>query len=60
MPPSPRLVTIPFSHYCEKARWAADHLRAPYVEEAYIPGGHLRAVSKEGGRTVPILVTDVE
>lgn len=60
MPPSPRLITIPFSHYCEKARWAADHLHAPYVEEAHIPGGHLRPVSKVGGRTVPVLVTDLE
>jgi glutathione S-transferase len=28
-----RLVTIPMSHYCEKARWALDFARLPYVEE---------------------------
>lgn len=60
MPSSSRLITIPFSHYCEKARWAGDHLHAPYVEEPHIPGGHLRAVNKVGGKTVPVLVTEAE
>ena len=60
MSPPPRLITIPFSHYCEKARWAGDHLGAPYVEEAHIPGGHFRAVNNVGGKTVPVLVTEAE
>ena len=57
MPFSPaRLLTIPFSHYCEKARWAADHVGLAYVEEPYLPGMHLRPVRQVGGKTVPVLV----
>ena len=52
-----RLITIPFSHYCEKARWAADWTGFPYREEKHIPGGHFRPVRRIGGRTVPVLVT---
>jgi glutathione S-transferase len=59
MPSAPpvRLLTIPFSHYCEKARWALDHTGIPYVEEAYLPGRHFRPVRDAGGKTVPVLVT---
>ena len=53
----PRLITISFSHYCEKARWALDHARVPYVEESHLPGFHIRPTRKAGGRTVPVLVT---
>ena len=28
-----QLVTIPFSHYCEKARWALDLAQIPYREK---------------------------
>jgi glutathione S-transferase len=28
-----RLVTIPISHYCEKARWALGRARIAYREE---------------------------
>jgi glutathione S-transferase len=57
LPMSPaRLLTIPFSHYCEKARWAADHVGLAYVEEAYLPGLHVRPVRRTGGKTVPVLV----
>jgi glutathione S-transferase len=56
-----RLVTIPFSHYCEKARWALDRARIDYVEEPHVPmfawGPALRAGRK---RTVPVLATDDE
>jgi len=34
----PRLVTLAFSHYNEKARWALDHCRVPYVEHGFMPG----------------------
>ncbi len=27
-----RLITIPISHYCEKARWALTKLKLPYIE----------------------------
>jgi len=52
-----RLITIPFSHYCEKARWAADYVGLAYREDAFIPGAHLLATRRAGGRTVPVLVT---
>src|SRR5437879_5823183 len=55
---TPRLLTIPFSHYCEKARWAADHHGVVYREEKYLPGVHVAPVRRTGGRTVPVLVTD--
>jgi glutathione S-transferase len=54
--PPARLLTIPFSHFCEKARWAADHVGLAYVEEPYLPGRHSGPVRKAGGTTVPVLV----
>ncbi|MEW5850768.1 MAG: glutathione S-transferase family protein [Myxococcota bacterium] len=53
-----RLITIPISHYCEKARWALDFHHFPYDEEAHFPGFHFRATFGVGAkRTVPVLVT---
>jgi len=55
----PRLITIPFSHYCEKARWALDRAGVHYTEEGHLPVFHARAVRRAGGaRQVPVLVTD--
>lgn len=57
--PAPRLITIPMSHYCEKARWGLVHAGQPYVEEAHLQVMHYRAVrpySRLG--MVPVLVTD--
>jgi glutathione S-transferase len=56
----PTLVTIPFSHFCEKARWALDHARVAYREEGHCPGLHRRAVKLAGGKggSVPLLVLD--
>ncbi len=52
-----RLVTIPISHYCERARWALDRCGVPYREEQALQGFHLRAVRRAGGRrTTPVLV----
>ncbi|MEM1022480.1 MAG: glutathione S-transferase family protein [Myxococcota bacterium] len=34
------LVTISFSHYCEKARWALDRAGVPYREAAFMPALH--------------------
>lgn len=60
MPDPYRLITIPPSHYCEKARWALELAGVPYVEERYPPGLHIRPCRRAGGgRTTPILVTDV-
>lgn len=51
-----RLITIPVSHYCERARWALDHCGVDYVEEQHLQLLHLRAVKKAGGRrTTPVL-----
>jgi glutathione S-transferase len=53
-----RLITIPFSHYCEKARWALDLARIPYSEDGHLPLLHRRATKPYASKTVPILVTD--
>ena len=53
-----RLVTIPISHYCEKARWALDRAGIVYREERHIQGVHqIIARRAGGGKTVPVLVT---
>ena len=54
-----RLVTIPISHFCEKARWALDRAGLAYVEEAHVQGLHQLAARRAGGGpSVPVLVTD--
>jgi glutathione S-transferase len=54
------LITIPFSHYCEKARWALDHAGVDYVEQGHVPGFHRLAVrrAKSEKTSVPVLVAD--
>ncbi|MEA2330257.1 MAG: glutathione S-transferase [Thermoleophilaceae bacterium] len=53
-----RLVTIPISHYCEKARWALERAGIPYTEEPHVQGIHRTASRRAGGGgTVPVLVT---
>jgi glutathione S-transferase len=53
-----RLITIPISHYCEKARWALDRVGMEYREERHVQGIHqLVARRAGGGITVPVLVT---
>lgn len=53
-----RLVTIPISHYCEKARWALQRAGLAYREEPHVQGLHrLYARRAGGGITVPVLVT---
>jgi glutathione S-transferase len=51
-----RLITIPISHFCEKARWALDAAGIGYEEEAHAPVVHLRATRAVGGKSVPVLV----
>jgi glutathione S-transferase len=54
----PRLVTITFSHYCEKARWALDRAHIPYVEEGHLPlFAWVPALRAGKRRTAPSLVT---
>jgi glutathione S-transferase len=53
-----RLITIPISHYCEKARWALDRAGIEYREERHIQGVHMVAARRAGGGiTAPVLVT---
>src|SRR5947209_6624696 len=54
-----RLVTIPISHFCEKARWALDRAGVEYVEQRHLQLLHVLAARfAGGGRTVPVFVTD--
>jgi glutathione S-transferase len=56
--PTPRLITIGPSHYCEKARWALERAGVAYVEECHAPVLHYAAtLVRHGQRTTPILVT---
>jgi glutathione S-transferase len=53
-----RLVTIPISHYCEKARWALQRAGLNYREEPHVQGIHrIYARGAGGSSTVPVLVT---
>lgn len=56
------LVTIAYSHFCEKARWALDRAGLAYHEEAHVPGFHIPRVKMLGGRatSVPVLRTPSE
>ena len=53
-----RLITIPISHFCEKARWALDRAGIPYVEERHVQGIS-RVYSRQAGGTgtTPVLDT---
>ena len=51
------LITIPISHYCEKARWALDRTGVRYREQAHLQLVHWLAARRAGGgTTVPVLV----
>ncbi len=53
-----RLITIPPSHYCEKARWALELAGIDYCEERHPPILHYRPAKRAGGRSsTPVLVT---
>ena len=55
----PRLVTIPISHYGERARWALDHAGVDYEERHTLQFFSWFSALRAGGRkTLPILVTD--
>jgi glutathione S-transferase len=50
------LLTIPISHYCEKARWALDRAGIGYVEQPHVQAIHRFAARRAGGGlTVPVL-----
>ena len=52
----PLLITMPQSHYAEKARWAMDRVFDEYVEEPHVPGLHRLATLLYGGGSVPVMV----
>jgi glutathione S-transferase len=53
-----RLLTIPMSHYCEKARWALERLGLAYTEVRHLQGFHYPwSLSWAGTVMVPVLQT---
>lgn len=51
------LITIPMSHYCEKARWALNRHGIAYSEERHLQGFHYpRAIWAARSPYVPILI----
>ncbi|MGN6663749.1 MAG: glutathione S-transferase family protein [Solirubrobacterales bacterium] len=53
------LITIPISHFCEKARWALERSGVPYRERAHLQVFHRFVVWRAGGgRTAPVFVWD--
>jgi glutathione S-transferase len=58
---STRLLTIPLSHYCERARWALDHAEIDYAEQQYLQLiSWFPAFYTGGTRYLPVLVHDDE
>lgn len=54
-----RLITMPMSHYCEKARWGLERLNIPYYEERHLQGFHYpRTYLVSKGPNVPVLIDD--
>jgi glutathione S-transferase len=54
----PKLVTIPISHFCEKARWGLDRAGIAYDERRHMQIVHRFAARLAGGgKTVPVLKT---
>jgi glutathione S-transferase len=54
------LITIPFSHYCEKARWVLDRAGLDYEERRFLPVLHMSATVPRGGRSTPMLLDGKE
>ena len=53
------LYQFPFSHYCEKVRWALDYKDIAYRTVNLLPGFHFRHVTKLAPKTcVPALRDD--
>lgn len=55
----PRLITIGFSHYCEKARWALDRAEIDYIEDDHVPFFHVPVSLRASGQhSVPTLTVE--
>ena len=51
-----RLLTIPISHFCEKARWALERAGLEYREERHVQGVNRIVSRRAGGHgTLPVL-----
>ncbi|MFO1204418.1 MAG: glutathione S-transferase family protein [Burkholderiales bacterium] len=51
------LYQFPFSHYCEKARWALEYKRVAYKPVNLLPGLHVKAVRRRAPKScLPVLV----
>eukprot|EP00744_Colponema_vietnamica_P009659 GILI01013716.1.p1 GENE.GILI01013716.1~~GILI01013716.1.p1 ORF type:complete len:302 (-),score=67.29 GILI01013716.1:168-1004(-) len=52
-----RFITIPASHFCEKARWALDLAQVSYTEEKHVPMFHYASTFwNSRSKTVPVLL----
>ena len=47
----PQLFVLPPSHYCERARWALDHVDVVYREERWAVGLHVPRARRLAKRT---------
>lgn len=57
-PHTRKLIAIPISHYCEKARWALDRAGVGYSERRHLQLFHRLPVRlAKGNRTTPVLTT---
>ncbi|MDP3279197.1 MAG: glutathione S-transferase N-terminal domain-containing protein [Deltaproteobacteria bacterium] len=52
------LYTIPFSHYCEKARWSLERMGLAFEERGHIPMVTRMLAIPRGATTVPFLLSD--
>ena len=54
-----RLLTIPISHFCEKARWALERAWLAYREERHVQGVNRIVSRRAGGHgTLPVLICE--
>ena len=54
-----RLLTIPISHFCEKARWALERAGLEYREEPHVQGVNRIVSRRAGGHgTLPVLICE--
>jgi glutathione S-transferase len=54
-----KLYQFPFSHYCEKARWALEYKGVSYQPVNLLPGLHLKPMRKLAPKTsVPVLLDE--
>ena len=54
-----RLLTIPISHFCEKARWALERAGLDYREERHVQGVNRIVSRRAGGHgTLPVLICE--